>query len=235
MKTTKLIQQYWFPVFFPLLLIFIWYIEVSQGFDFSKYGVFPQKVQGLKGIFLMHFIHGDGEHLFNNSIPLLVLGLALFAFYKEVAYQVFIVSMLMSGLWVWVAGRPSYHIGASALIYALTAFLFTSGLLRKNIRLMAISLIVVFLYGSLIWGIFPTKPRISWEGHLYGMLAGIILAIYYRKIGTQREKYNWDDEDDEDDELEDRYWEEYFTEDFSNQNIKIVYRIKPEPNENKEE
>lgn len=103
----------------------------------------------------------------------------------------------MTNLWVWAAARSAYHIGASGLVYGFASFIFFSGMIRKNIKLMALSLLIVFLYGSMVWGIFPIDYRISWEAHLYGSIAGLLLAIYFRKEGEQKEIYSWDLENEE--------------------------------------
>jgi membrane associated rhomboid family serine protease len=126
----------------------------------------------------------------------------LFYFYKKIAKATFIWIWLVSGIWLWLGGRngeqhPVYHIGASTLIYGLATFLFFSGVFRKHLRLMVVSALVVFLYGSIMWGIFPLKTEISWEGHLFGALAGVLVAFNYRNEGPQRRVYHWDDEDDE--------------------------------------
>jgi membrane associated rhomboid family serine protease len=96
-----------------------------------------------------------------------------------------------------------YHIGASGLVYGYVSFLLFSGIIRRNARLMAISLLIVFLYGGFFWGMFPDffpKRNISWESHLMGGLAGLVLAVYYRKKGIQRDVYRWDEDDEEDEE-----------------------------------
>ncbi|MCK4920530.1 MAG: rhomboid family intramembrane serine protease, partial [Bacteroidales bacterium] len=122
---------------------------------------------------------------FDNSIPVFFLSLALFYFYREVSYQVFFLSYLSTGLLVWLVGREAYHIGASGIIYSLAAFLFVSGILRKNRNLLAISLLVTFLYGSMIWGLLPYDYKISWESHLMGAITGVALAFIYRKYGPE--------------------------------------------------
>jgi membrane associated rhomboid family serine protease len=104
-----------------------------------------------------------------------------FYFYRKIAYKVLFFTYITSGIWVWIMARSAYHIGASGLVYSLVAFIITSGIIRNNIRLLSISLIVVFLYGSLSWGLFPSLPNISWESHLMGAISGIIIAIYYKK------------------------------------------------------
>ncbi len=175
---------------FPFLLVsVIWMVkilEIEEGFSFFKLGIYPRKFSGLIGIITSPLIHGDFEHLINNSLPLFILTAAVFYFYDELAYRVFFLIYLMVGLWVWFGARPAYHIGASGLIYGLGSFLFVSGIIRKYPRLMAISLLVAFLYGSMVWGIFPIQEEISWESHLLGALAGVILSFYFRDIGPQR-------------------------------------------------
>jgi membrane associated rhomboid family serine protease len=107
----------------------------------------------------------------------------LFYFYRPVAFRVFFLTWIITGILVWLGGRSSYHIGASGLIYGFASFLFFSGIIRNNINLMAISLLVVFLYGGLVWGILPYDYKISWESHLFGALTGLALAITYRNYG----------------------------------------------------
>ena len=180
------------PVTFVLLLIIIKYVEVHFGYQFVRYGVLPRTFEGLKGILFSPFIHGDWKHLINNAVPLLVLISATLYFYKGIAKEVFLWSWLMSGLWLWAIGRMNFHIGASGLVYACASFLFFSGFLRKHNKLMAISMFVVFLYGGMIWGVFPIKNHISWEGHLAGGIAGFILAFWFRKDGPQAKVYQYE-------------------------------------------
>lgn len=181
---------------FLLIIWMVWFVEVMLDLDFAKYGLFPRKISGLQGILFAPLIHANITHLFDNSIPLLVLMTALFYFYPDLSLRIFLWTYLMVGVWVWVGGREAYHIGASGLVYGLASFLFFSGIFRNYIRLMAVSLLVVFLYGSLIWGIFPIKEGISWESHLFGGVAGLTLAIFYRKSGPQKPEHHWDDEED---------------------------------------
>jgi membrane associated rhomboid family serine protease len=187
---------------FLLLLWLVWFVEIMLDLDFAKYGLFPRRISGLKGILFAPLIHANIKHLFDNSVPMLVLMTALFYFYPDLSLRIFLWNYLMVGIWVWVGGREAYHIGASGLVYGLASFLFFSGVFRNYIRLMAVSLLVVFLYGSLVWGIFPIKDGISWESHLLGGIAGLTLAIYYRKSGPQKPEHHWDDEDQEDEEEE---------------------------------
>lgn len=176
--------------------------EHTNHVSFSNYGVLPRHFSGLKGVLFSIFIHGDIEHIASNSLPILVLGMLLFFFYKRIAIPAFVWIWLVSGIWLWIGGRnstsyPVYHIGASTMIYGLATFLFFSGVFRKHLRLMVVSALVLFLYGSIMWGIFPFKEEISWEGHLFGSIAGLLVAFNYRKEGPQPKKYDWEDEEDD--------------------------------------
>lgn len=171
-------------------------------YNFAKLGVLPRHSLGLLGIITSVFIHGSLEHIVSNTLPILVLGMMLFYFYKKIAKPVFLWVWLISGLWLWLGGRnninyPTYHIGASTLVYGLAGFLFFSGLFRRHLRLMVVSALVVFLYGGIVWGLFPIKEEISWEGHLFGMVAGILVAFNYRKEGPKKIVYQWNEEDDD--------------------------------------
>jgi len=195
-----------------ILLLIIWAIkfyELTFNADFSNLGILPQTVGGLKGIFLSPLIHADISHAFANSVPLFVLTAALYYYYGKMANGIMALSWLITGFWVWIfAKNTGYHIGASGVVYALAAFHFTSGLLRKEPRMMAFSLLVVFLYGGLIWGIYPDffpEKNISWQSHLLGLVAGVILAFFYRSDGPQRKKYEWEDEEDAEDDFTENY------------------------------
>jgi len=196
-----LIRSLFFPMVFILVMWLVKSTEFLLGTSFAGVGLKPMQWEGLAGILTMPFLHGDWKHLFANTIPLFILAALLFYSYKEIAWKVLILIYLLAGLWLWFLGKPgSVHIGASGVVYGLAAFLFTSGIIRRDTRLMAITLLVTFLYGGLIWGIFPQffpKEKISWEGHLTGLLAGTILAVYFRKSGPQRPRYDWEEEEDE--------------------------------------
>lgn len=176
-------------------LVFGW--EYFTGDSFTRFGISPRDLVGLRGIFLAPFIHGDFKHIVNNTYPILILGTAIFYFYKKSAKMVVLYSVLMTGVWVWAFARPSFHIGASGLIYAWGAFLFLSGVLNKNKRMMGLSLLIVFLYGSLVWGVLPLKDGVSWESHLLGAIAGIVLAMVFRKDGPQRKTFQWEETEEE--------------------------------------
>lgn len=179
------------PAIFVGVIWAVYWFEIQFGFNFNKYGVFPRTLKGLRGVFFMHFIHGDTKHLFNNSIPLLVLLNAVLYFYREIALKVVIYGALLTGFFTWIIARESYHIGASGIVYLLFSFVFFSGILRKHYRLIALSLMVIFLYGSMIWYVLPIEEGMSWEGHLSGFLVGLFFAFFYKNRGIVKEEFQF--------------------------------------------
>ncbi len=183
------------PLYSVLFLWLVYWFEVKFGHNFNTYGVAPRTIVGLRGIVFSPFIHSGLQHLFNNSVPLFVLLISLFYFYRDIALKIVFYGLLLSGLLTWIIARPSYHIGASGMVYLLFSFIFFSGIIRKYNRLIAVSLMVIFLYGGMIWYLFPIKEEISWEGHLSGFLVGLLFAILYRNFGPQKMAYIWEEED----------------------------------------
>ena len=179
------------PIVFVLVIWIVYAIEITFGYNFNTYGVYPRNLVGLRGVFLTHFIHSNTNHLFNNSIPLFVLLSSLFYFYRTIAYKVLFFGALWSGLLTWTIARESYHIGASGIVYVLFSFVFFSGIIRKHYRLVALSFIIIFLYGSMIWYVFPIKEGISWEGHLSGFLVGLFYSVLYRNRGIVKEVHQF--------------------------------------------
>jgi membrane associated rhomboid family serine protease len=193
----KLLLSIIIPGIFVFIMWMVKIVEVLFGTDFSGFGIYPLSARGLQGIIFSPFIHADFKHLFNNTLPLFFLSAALFYFYSEVALKVFFWNYFLTGLLVWIAGREALHIGASGLVYGLASFLFFSGIIRRYFRLIALSLLIVFLYGSMIWGIFPgIYKNVSWESHMLGFFSGVVLSVLYRKEGPQRPVYEWMDEED---------------------------------------
>lgn len=182
-------------VLFPLVLIFtMWFVywfEITFGYNFNHLGVYPLTISGLKGVIFSPFIHANTQHLFNNSIPLLVLSLALGYFYQPIAFKILSIGWIGTGLLTWLIARPSFHIGASGIVYMLVSFIFFSGIFRKHYRLIAVSLAVIFLYGSMAWYLFPIEEGISFEGHAAGFITGLVLAILYKNQGPQKEEIIW--------------------------------------------
>ncbi len=199
-EKAKFIESIFYPLVFLIILWSIKLTETILNINFGTLGIYPLHVNGLQGILFAPLIHGNYSHLFTNSGPLLVLGTAIFYFYRSIAFKVIFLAWIITGIWVWFGGRDAFHIGASGLIYALASFLFFSGFIRKSVELIAISFVIVFLYGGMIWGIFPLRENISWESHLMGGISGFILAIYYQDHGPQRKRYSWEFEEEEDEE-----------------------------------
>lgn len=199
----KLYRSFIYPSIFVIILWLIKGVDMIFNLDLNQYGLYPREVKGLLGIITSPLLHADLSHLFANTVPLLILGTLLFYFYKEIAWMILILLYLVTGFWVWTFARGgAAHIGASGVIYGLAAFLFFSGIIRKEPALMVITLLIAFLYGSLIWGIFPElfpHQHISWESHFMGLLAGLVLAVYYRKAGPQKKVHEWEDEEENDD------------------------------------
>jgi membrane associated rhomboid family serine protease len=192
----------------PFLVVsFMWLVKITEVLfetDFHFLGIFPGKASSLAGIVTSPFIHSGFRHLFNNTIPLFILGTALFYLYSQVSFRVLLWIMLLTGFAVWITGRPAWHIGASGIVYGMASFLFVSGIIRRYIPLMGLSLLVAFVYGEMVWGIFPGfRMDISWESHMLGAAAGLLLAIWYRAEGPQRPVPFYEKEEaDEDDQPE---------------------------------
>jgi membrane associated rhomboid family serine protease len=198
----KILSSLLIPGLLVVIMLLIKLYEVSQHTSLYFLGIYPLHVKGLPGILTSPLIHENWSHIFANSGPLLVLGGIIFYFYRKLAGYILGLIWIITGLWVWTFARDAYHIGASGVVYGLTSFVFTSGLLRKDNRLLSVSLLVVFLYGSLIWGIFPQlfpDKNISWESHLMGLLAGVLVAFYYKGQGPEQKVYEWENDEDEED------------------------------------
>ena len=189
LNTSKSI--FFIPVLYVVAIWVLYWIEIKFNFNFNKFGILPRNFQGLRGVFFTHFIHSDTKHLFNNSIPLFVLLLSLFYFYRDIGLKILIYGGVLSGLLTWIIARESYHIGASGIVYLLFSFVFFSGIIRKHYRLVALSLIIIFLYGSMIWYVLPIKEGMSWEGHLSGFIMGFLFSIIYRKKGIVKKEYQF--------------------------------------------
>ncbi len=214
-------------------------IENLYHLNLSVYGTSPRTVRGLTGILFSPFLHSDLGHIAGNSLPILVLGMLTFYFYKPIAWGSFLWIYFMSGIWLWVGGRNDsdgniHHIGASGLIYAAATFLFFSGVFRKHRPLMVISALVAFLYGGMMYGIFPLEPGVSWEAHLFGAISGVFVAYNYRKEGPQRQEVVWED-DGVDFEAEEKAEEEAYKKFLEQNNMNIHYHFKPKGDDEKKD
>ncbi|MCO6146960.1 rhomboid family intramembrane serine protease [Flavobacterium sp. NRK1] len=181
------------PLYFVLTLWLVYWVEVKYNIYLNDYGILPRTFKGLRGIILSPFLHGSLEHLYNNSLPLVLLIAALRYFYRDQALKVIVYGVLLSGFITWLIGRESYHIGASGLIYVLVSFIFFKGIQTRYYRLVALSLTIIILYGGIIWYVFPgVEENISWEGHLGGLISGFLFSrIYKTPEYTKEIVYDW--------------------------------------------
>lgn len=189
-----------------IFVLFMWLVKIFEivfNTDLEVLGLAPLSWRGLPGILFAPLLHANFSHLSANTLPFFFLGGMLFYFYRSIAWKIFWLIWLTTGLWVWFFARgDSVHVGASGVVYGLASFLFLSGILRRESKLMAITLLIAFLYGGLVWGIFPQlfpHQPISWESHLMGLLAGAVLAVYYRNSGPRRKVYDWENEEEDED------------------------------------
>jgi membrane associated rhomboid family serine protease len=195
------------PALFVVLIWLVFGIDWLFELNLAQYAVEPRTFSGLVGLLTCPLLHGDLEHIAANSVSLFVLLVAARYIFPQIFLQIFVATYLFPGLITWFIGRPALHLGASGMIYALAAFMFISGVIRVNRYLLAVSLLVVFLYGSLFWGLFPIEQSISWEGHLGGALTGFFLALWYRKEDpvedVQEHEPEWDDDEPDFDDWKD--------------------------------
>ncbi|MBB3187790.1 rhomboid family intramembrane serine protease [Microbacter margulisiae] len=191
------------PSLLSLVIFLVFVLGLGMGWDLDRFGVYPRTLQGVPGILLHPFVHAGWGHLGDNLPTFFILSTALYYFYHTQANRILLLIWVLTGIFLWCIGRESYHIGASSIIYGLAFFLFWGGAITPSISLTALSLVVVFWYGSMVWNMFPLMPHemISWEGHLSGALAGSITAFVFRKsivaqVGDKKNSLP-DDDDDE--------------------------------------
>lgn len=166
-----------------IFILLFWVIAFFQilGFNFSSFGILPRTQSGLIGIITAPFIHANTQHLIANSLPFFALSLLLFLFYHKKSLIYLMSIWITSGTLTWLIGRASSHIGANGIIYGLISFLIIGGILSWKRKLILVSVVVFFLYSSLIWGIFPSEKNVSWEGHLSGAISGVLWAFVYKR------------------------------------------------------
>lgn len=169
-----------------VFLIIIWTLhalKVFFGLDMFYLGIYPRDWSGLRGILFSPFIHSTISHAASNSVPLFVLLTILFYFYQKVSWNALVSIAVFTGIFVWLFARPSYHIGASGLVYGLVSFVFFTGIFKKNAKSVVLSLVVLVLYAGSVEGLFPNvAERISWESHTYGALSGLIVAFILKNV-----------------------------------------------------
>lgn len=220
----KLRHAVYMVISFVLLLWCVKAIELASDVSFARFGVLPRTLKGTVGILTGPLIHGDVYHLISNTLPILLLGVLLFYFYYRIAIELFIWIYLVTGFWIWMFARDAYHIGASGIVYGMASFLFFSGIFRKSKQLMTISGIIIFLYGGMIYGIFPgmVESNVSWEAHFMGVLVGVLLAIIFRKT-----KIDFDSEKTEVDQNQDDDNDSYYGSTSLTDEVDVTYTYKP--------
>ena len=184
---------------FVLLIWIVALLDWGLGLDLTRFGVRPGALSGLPGVLVAPLLHGDFSHLISNSLPLLVLATGMLYLYPQSSFKVIPAVYLWPGFAVWLFGRPTLHIGASGLIYGLAMYILVSGVIRRDTRAVSASMLVFFLYGTLLWGLLPSHSNISWETHLIAALIGLVLAVFFRRIDVPlRKRYDWENEPHDD-------------------------------------
>jgi membrane associated rhomboid family serine protease len=180
----------------------IWLIDaLNWGLDLElqRLGVRPRQLAGLSGILFAPLLHAGVAHLIANSLPMLVLGTAMLHLYPNSALRVLPAVYVGPGVAVWLFAGGGVHVGASGLVYGLVSYIFVAGLIRRDRRAIAASLLVSFMYGTLAWGVLPIKPGVSWQTHLAAALIGVLMAIVLRHLDIPpRTRYTWENEPDDD-------------------------------------
>ena len=188
----KEVERIFLAASIPLFILFILYalkiLEIGMDWDFTRLGIYPRSQRGVFGIFAHTLIHSSFKHLFANTLPFFFLSWCLFFFYRKIAPYIFFFLWVVGGIITFIIGKPGWHVGASGLIYGLAFYLFFSGILRKHVPLIAISLLVTFLYGGLVWNMLPffARSNTSWEGHLSGAIVGTLAALLFKNFGPQK-------------------------------------------------
>ncbi|WP_396176969.1 rhomboid family intramembrane serine protease [Flavobacterium sp.] len=185
------------PLLFVLAIWTVYWFEIRFSNDLTTFGVYPRTLEGLRGVFFSPFLHGSLDHLYSNTIPAFLLIAALRYFYRDNFWQVVLYGILFSGILTWIIARESYHIGASGLIYVLVSFIFFKGIRSQYYRLVSLSLVIIMVYGGMIWYVFPDiEEGISWEGHLAGLITGLVMAVIFKTPDYKKFiKYDWEQPD----------------------------------------
>lgn len=193
---TRLIKSIFISLAFPAILWIVYIASLVANINLDWMGILPRNLLGVLGIVTGPVVHANFSHLLSNTFPLIILGWAIFYFYPKVSYKAFLVVYILTGVFVWLFARQVYHIGASGIVYGFVSFLFFSGIFRKDNKSIAIALIIIFLYGGIVWGVLPGQKGISWESHLFGGIAGVIAAFIFKNVDPPK-RYDWEDEEND--------------------------------------
>jgi len=174
----------------------LWLIPLlGWGLDLERFGVRPRQWIGLLGILVAPLLHAGFPHLIANTLPLLVLGTAMLHLYPTASFRVLPAVYFGPGIAVWLFARDGNHVGASGLVYGLVSYVFVAGLIRRDRRAIAASLLVAFMYGTAVWGVLPLQVGVSWETHLAAAIIGAAMAIAFRHADRAPPiQYSWEGE-----------------------------------------
>lgn len=180
-------------------VIVIWSVFLFDQFTrigLIRYGLIPRESIGLLGLVTTPFLHYNLGHIGSNTLPLLIGGTMMLFLYPNSALRALPAIWIGSGLLAWIFARSSVHIGASGVIYGLLAFVFISGVIRRDLRSIGAALVIWFMYGSMLWGVLPAGPGMSWELHASGLVLGVATALRYRQWDLPpMKRYEWEDEE----------------------------------------
>lgn len=197
-KSNHLINSLKLPAVFIILITAIQIFSSVLGLELGVYGTYPRDLTGFRGVFFSPLLHSGWPHLLSNAPPLFILSSLILYFFPRIGKKSIAMMYILTGVAVWLFARSVFHIGASGVVYALVAFVFWSGIFRKNVKSMALGLIVMFYYGSLFMGILPGQEGISWESHLFGGLVGIFVAYWFKgdiEKDEEKKEFDWEKED----------------------------------------
>ena len=183
LDANRLFYALWTTALFLMLIWGVYAINETYALNWRRWGNHPREWAHWTGVFTYPFLHGDLEHIWNNTATFFTLNGLLFYFYRSIAARTWILLYLLSGVGLWIFAKGGNHIGASGINYALAAFLFTSGVVRKSQLLLRVTLLVAFLYGGMVWWMLPIDEHISWEGHIAGAVSGLLMAVVFRNKG----------------------------------------------------
>ncbi len=170
-----------FLLVFAMWTIFV--VDAVFGLGLTEYGVRPREWKGLIGVVAWPFLHGNYGHIASNTVSLLLFGGIISARNRQTFWRLSVYATLMAGFGLWLVGRPATHIGASGLVFACFGYIVTRGFYDRRPLSILLAIGVILLFGGIVWGVLPTDPRVSWEGHFLGVAAGAVFATRSRGRG----------------------------------------------------
>lgn len=158
------------------VILVIEIINLLSGRVLNQFSIYPREIQSIGFIFTSPLLHASFQHFISNFLTLCIFSFLMLEFGKRTFINATFFIIVITGLLVWLFGRTAFHLGASGVVYGYFGYLLLAGFFSKKIHLIAISVMVVIFYGGLIWGVLPGQPMVSWESHLFGFNAGVLLA-----------------------------------------------------------